>query len=154
MIVTELLSPDHVVAGLHASSKAAVLEKLGRLAGSVLSLNGSAILAALLKREALGSTGLGDGIALPHARLDVVHRPFGLLGQLRKAIDFDAVDEQPVDLVFLLLLPTNPHGEQLNALACVARRLRDADAAAAMRGTRDAASLYAAMCGPELVSRA
>ena len=76
-----------------------------------------------------------------------VARPYGILGRLREPVDFEAVDDRPVDLVFLLLLPAPARHEQLNALACVARRLRDAETAAAMRGARDAAGLYAAVTG-------
>ena len=82
-------------------------------------------------------------MSLPHARLETVRKPFGLLARLRDPLDFDAVDERPVDLVFLLLLPIGDGGENLNALACVARKLRDPDSAKALRGARDAASLYA-----------
>ena len=101
------------------------------------------ILSALQQREALGSTGMGGGIAIPHARLPEVRRPFGLFARLRAPVAFDAVDERPVDLVFLLLLPTDPRGEQLNALACIARCLRDAAVAAGVHGARDAAEIYA-----------
>ena len=149
MTIDDLLSPDHVTVGLRVGGKAALLEELARRAAQALDLDAGLIRAALDKREGLGSTGVGDGIALPHARLDAVRQPFGLLVRLREAVEFDAVDERPVDLVFVLLLPATPHGTQLNALACVARRLRDPDAAAAMRGAQDAAALYAAIRGAE-----
>lgn len=144
--VEGILSPDDVVHALRTEGKRACLNDLSRRAARALELDASAILTALLKREDLGSTGVGDGIALPHARLDGFRRPFGLLTSLHRPVDFDAVDDRPVDLVFLLLLPMDAHGAQLNALACVARRLRDPNVAAAMRGARDAAALYAATC--------
>lgn len=146
MTVDEFLSPDHVAVNLRVSGKAALLEELARRAGQALDLDPRMLQSALEKRENLGSTGVGDGIALPHARLEAVRRPFGFFARLREAIDFDAVDERPVDVVFLLLLPASPHGAQLNALACVARRMRDPEAAAAMRSARHAAGLYAALC--------
>ena len=103
------------------------------------------VLANILKREGLGSTGLGGGVAIPHGRIADVKKPFGILARLKSAIEFDAIDRQPVDLVFLLLLPTAPASEQLNALALVARRLRDADTTRNVRRAMDPSSLYAAM---------
>jgi PTS system nitrogen regulatory IIA component len=143
MTIDELLSPDHVAVGVRVSGKAALLDDLARRASQALGLDAASVRTALEKREGLGSTGVGDGIALPHARLDAVGRPFGCLVRLRDAVAFDAIDERPVDLVFLLLLPTDAQGSQLNALACVARRMRDPETVAAMRGARDAGALFA-----------
>jgi nitrogen PTS system EIIA component len=99
----------------------------------------------LLQREQLGSTGTGGGIALPHARLVGVDKPFGMLVRLAKPIDFDAIDGKPVDIAFLLLLPAGAQGEQLNALASVARKLRDAEVLRTVRGARDGNALYEAL---------
>jgi PTS system nitrogen regulatory IIA component len=85
---------------------------------------------------------MGDGVALPHARLQQVKKPFGILVRLRKPIDFDAVDGQKVDLVFLLLLPEAQSDRGLGALACAARKLREPGVAAALRSARDGAELY------------
>ncbi|GJE51957.1 Nitrogen regulatory protein [Methylobacterium tardum] len=147
MTVDELLAPSDVLVGLRAATKNALLEDLARRAAAALGIGPDAILPALARREHLGSTGIGDGIALPHARLEAVSRPYGILARLREPIDFEAVDDNPVDLVFLLLLPAPARHEPLNALACVARRLRDPETAAALRGARDAAALYAAVTG-------
>ncbi|MGU3464465.1 PTS sugar transporter subunit IIA [Methylobacterium sp. C33D] len=147
MTVDRILAPSDALVGLRAAGKGALLEELARRAAGALGLAPETILAALIRRETLGSTGVGDGVALPHARLEAIARPYGILTRLRDPIDFDAVDDRPVDLVVLLLLPTAAEGEALNALACVARRLRDPGAAAAMRGARDAAALYAAATG-------
>ena len=100
---------------------------------------------ALDKREALGSTGMGGGIAVPHARLPGLARPFGLMVRLRKPIDFDAVDGEPVDIVFLLLLP-EPGSTQ--ALAMVARKLRDRSLLEKFRSAKDARELHALIAGP------
>ncbi|GAB6841700.1 PTS system nitrogen regulatory IIA component [Methylorubrum rhodinum] len=143
MTIDDILAPSDVVHGLRASGKTALLEDLARRAAQSLDLDADTILGALVRREGLGSTGVGDGVALPHARLETVRKPFGLLARLREPLDFDAVDERPVDLVFLLLLPTTEGGNHLNALACVARKLRDPETAAALRGARDATGLYA-----------
>ncbi|KQP09174.1 PTS sugar transporter subunit IIA [Methylobacterium sp. Leaf93] len=147
MTIDDILSPDQVAVGVRTASKAALLDDLARRAAQALGLDPGSLRTALEKREGLGSTGVGDGIALPHARLEGVRRPFGCLVRLRDAVNFDAIDERPVDLVFLLLLPNNAQGTQLNALTCVARRMRDPEAAAAMRGARDASALYATMRG-------
>jgi PTS system nitrogen regulatory IIA component len=95
----------------------------------------------LTKRESLGSTGVGAGIAMPHARLQAVQKPFGLLARLKKPIDFDAIDGRPVDLIVLLLMPAVA-SEHLNALASVARKLREPDRLDRMRRAPDAASLF------------
>ncbi|MEG9527753.1 MAG: PTS sugar transporter subunit IIA [Hyphomicrobiales bacterium] len=147
MTVDEFLAPSDVLVGLRAATKNALLEDLARRAAAALGIGLDAIFPALARRENLGSTGIGDGIALPHARLEAVSRPYGILARLREPIDFEAVDDNPVDLVFLLLLPAPARHEPLNALACVARRLRDPETAAALRGARDAAALYAAVTG-------
>lgn len=150
MTLDDLLAPDSVIHGLRASGKAALLEDLARRAARALDLDADDILAALVRREGLGSTGIGAGVALPHARLDAVRRPYGLLARLREPLDFEAVDERPVDLVFLLLRPTESGGEPLNALARVARQLRDPENAAALRAARNAAGLSALVSGRSL----
>ena len=99
-------------------------------------------------RDELGSTGVGNGVALPHARLVGLKTPFSLFARLRRAIDFEAIDDQPVDLVFLLLLPESENGEQLNALACAARALRDPEVLKQIRGAADPDALFRAIVGP------
>ena len=147
MNITDFLSPQHAIVDLRAADKAQLLRELARRAATALGLPADQVSDALLKREALGSTGTGGGVALPHARLAGVAKPFGMLVSLAKAIDFDAIDGRPVDIVCLLLLPTNSQGEQLNALACAARTLRDADALRNIRHAGDDAALYRAAAG-------
>jgi PTS system nitrogen regulatory IIA component len=116
-------------------------------------LDAKLISTELLKRENLGSTGTGGGVAVPHARLPDLKQPFGTLVRLKHAIDFDAIDGNPVDIVFLLLLPAEPPGDALNALASVARRLRDPESLRRLRGAADDAELYRAIqSGPEVTS--
>jgi PTS system nitrogen regulatory IIA component len=98
----------------------------------------------ILKREQLGCTGIGGGIAIPHARLQNLNKPFGSLIRLRKPVGYDAIDGDPVDIVFLLLLPTEPAGNQLNARASTTRKLRDRDTLARLRGAPDGHALYEA----------
>jgi nitrogen PTS system EIIA component len=145
MHIKDFLSPSNVVTDLRASNKTSVLQELALRAAAILKMPADTISAELLKREQLGSTGMGDGIAIPHARVAGVMAPFGLLARLKEPIDFDAVDGQPVDLVFLLLGPASPQGEQLNVLACVARKLRDPATVAELRSAKDSQALYRRM---------
>ena len=145
MDIKDFLTPSDVFVGIRSSDKIRLLEDLCHRAASILKVDSDKITADILKREELGSTGLGGGVAIPHARIADVKRPFGLLARLKSAIEFDAIDRQPVDLVFLLLLPTAPAGEQLNALALVARTLRDADTTRNARRAADPSGLYAAV---------
>jgi len=142
MKVSDFLSAAAVSADVVASDKQKLLADLAQRAGSAVELPPDDILFELRKREELGSTGVGGGVAIPHARFHQVRKPFGILLRLKKAIDFDAVDGKPVDTVFLLLLPETPHGDQLGALACIARKLRDPATIAAVRRARDGAQIY------------
>jgi len=145
MEIKEFLAPSDVFIGIRALNKTQLLEDLCRRAASILKVEAEKISADILKREELGSTGMGSGVAIPHARIADVKKPFGLLARLKSAIEYDAIDRQPVDLVFLLLLPTAPAGEQLNTLALVARRLRDANITRIARRATDASGLFAAV---------
>ena len=145
MDIKDFLTPSDVLVGIRTSDKTQLLEDLCRRAASLLKIDADKITADILRREKLGSTGVGGGVAIPHARIADVKKPFGLPARLKGAIEFDAIDRQPVDLVFLLLLPTAPAGEQLNALALVARRLRDADTTRNARRATDPPGLYAAV---------
>ncbi|MBP2292977.1 PTS sugar transporter subunit IIA [Azospirillum rugosum] len=124
-----------------------LLSELAGHAAAATSLPQSTVLEALEKREALGSAGVGSGVALPHARVPGIGRFFGLFARLERHITNDAVDDQPVDLVFLLLGPPRAAHEHLHALACVSRRLRDPTVLAHLRRSVDAAALYSAMAG-------
>jgi PTS system nitrogen regulatory IIA component len=149
MDIKDLLAPSDVFVGIRASNKTKLLEDLCRRAASILKVDAEELSTEILKREELGSTGMGGGVAIPHGRIPDVKRPFGLFARLKSAIEFDAIDRLPVDLVFLLLLPTASAGEQLNALALVARRLRDADIIGNARRAADSSNLYAALAqGP------
>lgn len=143
MDLPDLLDVTHCRVDQRFASKEACLGDLARRAATLLQFEPGPILEALRHREALGSTGLGNGIALPHARLATVSRPFVLVTRLREAIPFDAVDDRPVDIVCMVLLPSAKGSEQLNVLACIARRLRDAGVVAAIRKTTDAGALHA-----------
>ncbi len=147
MHIRDFLSPRDVVIDLRASNKDGVLRDLARRAGAVLNTPAEAIAAELLKRERLGSTGMGDGVAIPHARVAGVAGPFGLFARLKPPINFEAVDGRPVDLVFLLLAPESSQSEQINVLASLARRLREPGTLDDLRAAKDSQALYRRMTG-------
>lgn len=141
MQISDFLQPDNVVLGLSAPTKERLLQALSARAAKSLGLAETTIFTALANREKLGSTGMGQGIAIPHATLDGIDGPFSLLVRLAKPIDFDAVDEAPVDVVFLLLSPLDNQADALSALSCAARTLRDADFMKYLRSTDDVAKI-------------
>jgi len=147
MEIKSFLAPSQVMIDVRASDKTGLLQELARRAAAALGLDADAVASALLKREALGSTGTGGGVAVPHARLVGIDKPFGMLVRLARAIDFDSIDGRPVDIVFLLLLPEKAQGAQLNALACAARALRDPEAVRDIRRALDADAMYRAATG-------
>ncbi len=142
MKISDFLSSADVIADVTLTDKQKLLEELARRAASVVDVLPERILSELCKREQLGSTGMGGGVAIPHARFHQVDKPFGMLVRLKKPIEFDAVDGKPVDTIALLLLPDAPNGERLGALACIARKLRDPAVMAAVRQARDGAEIY------------
>ena len=152
MKIRDFLSPANVVLDVRASDKSRLLQQLSSQAASELGLDPDEVSNQIAKREELGSTGVGNGVALPHARLPGLKAPFGLLARLRHGIDFEAIDGQPVDVVFLLLLPETGDGAQLNALASVARALRDPDALRRLRRASDDEALYRAIAEPSAQS--
>ncbi len=144
MTLDELFPPDRVLR-LKASDKAAVLGELSRRAAALLSLPAGEVSAALAAREALGSTGVGSGIAVPHARLAGLATVAALFARLDRPVEWAAIDGRPADLVFLLLSPEKGGSEHLAALAGVTRRLRDPAVAAAIRAAREPAAIRAAL---------
>src|SRR6516164_5277610 len=125
MRISELLSSADVISDVVFADKQKLLEELARRAAGPVDVQPELILSELIKREQLGSTGIGGGIAIPHARFHKVAKPLAIFVRLKMPIDFDAVDDQPVDAVVLLLLPDAATGERLGALACIARKLRE-----------------------------
>ncbi len=148
MDVTSFLRNAHVSLDLRVSDKAACLEALSRKAAPQLRLDAAGILAALRHRESLGSTGLGQGIAIPHARFADLDAPYIALVRLREAIPFDAVDDKLVDIICLILLPDDDPPRQLNILAGAARRLRQPSTVAAIRNGRTVEIVHAALLAP------
>ncbi|MDE2580499.1 MAG: PTS sugar transporter subunit IIA [Rhodospirillales bacterium] len=142
MDIDMFLTPDRVMLGLNAVSKADLLQHLARCAAPAAGVVASAIAAALTAREQLGSTGLGRGFALPHARIVGVSRFVGLFARLAAPVPFDAIDKAPVDLVFLLLIPGEASDGHLAALAAISRRMRDERVAAGLRAVGSADDAY------------
>ena len=141
MNIRDFLSVKDVAIDVAVSDKQKLLVELASKAGARLRLAPEHLLAELSKREELGSTGVGDGVAIPHARFSEIEKTFGMFFRLRKPIDFDALDGKPIDLVFLLLLPEGSKGEQLSALACVARKLRSPAVTATLRKSANATEI-------------
>ncbi len=143
MDIEDLITPAAVVARLRASSKKQLLQELAKRAADLAGVNERQIFDVLLERERLGSTGVGNGIAIPHGRLPALSRLHGLFVRVDPPVDFDAVDEQPVDLVFLLLAPEGAGADHLKALARVSRLLRDRQVCEKLRGAENPDALYA-----------
>lgn len=152
MELDALIEPDRVIADLGVTNKAQLLDELSRRAGKALGIAADGVLNAITAREGLGSTGIGQGVAIPHARIDGLERIFGLFARLDHPIDFAAVDAQPTDLIALLLIPASAGAEHLAALASVSRRLRDREVAQALRRAKGGEDLYARLVGHESVS--
>jgi PTS system nitrogen regulatory IIA component len=147
MPLSDLLALDAVIPALKVNSKKQVLQEIAERAQKLTSVGEREIFDILLQRERLGSTGVGNGIAIPHGKLAKFTRLFGLFARLERPIDFDAIDGQPVDLVFLLLAPEAAGADHLRALSRIARVLRDPAVVQKLRATRDAAALHAVLCG-------
>ena len=145
MKISDLVSPTDVMIDVRASGKRLLLQEFAARAATGLGLPADQVASYLLKREELGSTGIGKGVAIPHARLPELQRPCGLLAKLKPAIEFDAIDGQKVDIVFVLLLPAAAENEALGALALVARTLRSPETLAQLRGAKNVSELYAAI---------
>ena len=145
MDIKEFLLPADALIKVPASDKTRLLKELAARAACALNLAADRISSELLKRESLGSTGTGGGVAIPHARISDLKKPFGTLVRLKQPIDFEAIDDKPVDVVFLLLLPASSQGDSLTALASVARRLRDPESVQRLRSAANDAELYNAM---------
>lgn len=148
MQLSDLISTDGVVPSLKISSKKQALQELAQLAGKVTGLSSRDVFETLLQRERLGSTGLGHGIAIPHGKLPGLDRLHGIFARLDTPIEFDALDGQKVDLIFLLLAPESAGADHLKALARVSRMLRDGSVASKLRGSDERTALYAILTEP------
>ncbi len=143
MEIADLISTDSVIADLRATSKKQALQDLSQKAAAITGLHERAIFDVLMERERLGTTGVGNGIAIPHGKMANLDRLYGLFARLERPIDFQSIDERPVDLIFLLLAPETAGADHLKALARVSRLLRDKNICEKLRGTDEVEALYA-----------
>ncbi len=148
MPLTDLVAPNAVVPALKVNGKKQAIQELAAKAARLSGQNERVIFETLMQREKLGSTGVGNGIAIPHGKLPKLEKLFGLFARLDRGIDFEALDGQPVDIIFLLLAPESAGADHLKALARVARLLRDPDIVRKLRDSRDADALYAVLAMP------
>ena len=143
MEISNLITPASIFPKLTATSKKQALQELAKRAELVSGLSERIIFDALIGRERLGTTGVGNGIAIPHGKLEELDQLFGLFARLDKPVDFDSIDELPVDLIFLLLAPESAGADHLKALARVSRLLRNRSICEKLRGSDDSDALYA-----------
>ena len=154
MLLGDFISPDSVVPSLKAKTKKQLLQELSARGARITGLPERDIFDVLWQRERLGSTGLGQGIAIPHGKLQGLKRIVGIFARLAESVDFDAVDGAPVDVVFLLLAPEGAGADHLKALARISRLLRERSAVEKLRASKDAAALYAVLTADEASSHA
>ncbi len=142
MDLSDLIEVSAVMPALKANSKKQLLQLLSEKAASVTGLPEREVFDTILQRERLGSTGVGNGIAIPHGKLPGISNITGIFARLESPVDFESLDDQPVDLVFLLLAPEGAGADHLKALSRIARVLRDPDIVSKIRGTKDAAAIH------------
>ena len=143
MEIRDLLTPESVVANLKVTSKKQALQELAKRIAHLVGQDERAIFELLLERERLGTTGVGDGIAIPHGKLKSLDKLHGLFARLERPVNFDSIDERPVDLIFLLLAPETAGADHLKALARVSRLFRDKQICDKLRGSDTPEALYA-----------
>jgi len=148
MPLTDLVAPNAIIPALKVNGKKQAIQELAARAAKLTGQNERQIFDTLMQREKLGSTGVGNGIAIPHGKLPKLNKLFGLFARLERPVDFEALDGQPVDLIFLLLAPEGAGADHLKALARVARLLRDSEIARKLRDSRDAEAIYAVLAMP------
>lgn len=141
--IADLITPKSVLAQLRAANKKQALQELARRAATMTGLHERTIYDVLIERERLGTTGIGMGIGIPHGKLPGLDKLYGIFARLERPIPFEAIDDQPVDLIFVLLAPETAGADHLKALARVSRLLRDRAVCAKLRGTDNADALYA-----------
>ncbi len=145
MPLTDLVAPNAVIPALKVNSKKQAIQEIAARAAALTGQGEREILEILLQRERLGSTGVGNGVAIPHGKLPKLNKLFGLFARLDRPVDFEALDNQPVDLIFLLLAPEGAGADHLKALARVARLLRNPEIVQKLRESRDAEALYSVL---------
>lgn len=149
MQLAEFIDFEAIKTALPGGSKRALLQQLANLAGQRCAVDSAAILVCLAEREKLGSTGFGQGVAIPHGKIEGIARIYGLFARIAEPVDFKAIDGRKVDLVFLLLSPPDAGAEHLKALAAISRVIRDSATLEKMRGARSRDALAAVLLGAD-----
>ncbi|ALE03282.1 PTS IIA-like nitrogen regulatory protein PtsN [Bartonella ancashensis] len=154
MDLSELIAPEAIIPALRANSKKQVLKVLAEKAAELTGLDEDVVFDIIMQREKLGSTGIGNGIAIPHGKLSNVKQIVGVFARLENPVDFEALDDEPVDLVFLLLAPEQAGADHLKALSQIARILRYSDIIQKLRNTNDAFALHSSLIQHSALSAA
>ncbi len=154
MEISDLITPATVIPALKVTSKKQALQELSRLSAEITDLDERTVFEILVERERLGTTGVGAGVAIPHGKHAGLDRLYGLFARLEQAVNYDSIDEQPVDLIFLLLAPEAAGADHLKALARVSRKLRDRDTCEKLRGSDSADALYALLTDTTAITAA
>jgi nitrogen PTS system EIIA component len=143
MDLSDLVTQKSIIPALKAGSKKQLLQLLSEKASQITGLAERDVFDTIMQREKLGSTGVGNGIAIPHGKLPAIKNITGIFARLETPIDFEALDDEPVDLVFMLLAPETAGADHLKALSRIARTLREPETVKKLRGTKDATALFA-----------
>ena len=154
MPLSDILASDAVFPSLKANNKKQAIQELSAHAAKLTGQDSRKIFEILLQRERLGSTGVGNGVAIPHGKMPKLDRIHGLFAHLEKPVEFESLDGKPVDLVFLLLAPEDAGADHLKALALIARLLRDEKVAEKLRAAQDAKKLYSVLTSPPVSNAA
>ena len=149
MQLPDFLDFEAIRTNLSVGNKRSLLQQISNIAGQRLDVDGATILASVTEREKLGSTGFGNGVAIPHGKIEGLSRIYCLLAKVAEPVDYKAIDERPVDLVFLLLSPLDAGGEHLKALAAISRVTRHDNILEKMRGARSRDALAAVLIGAD-----
>ncbi|MEM7524779.1 MAG: PTS IIA-like nitrogen regulatory protein PtsN [Pseudomonadota bacterium] len=148
MDLKDIIAPEATLVALNATSKKHLMQELAQRAASAYEMDPRVAFDALLERERLGSTGMGRGVAIPHARIESLDKIVGVFARLSKPVDYDAADGEPVDLVFALFAPEDAGANHLRALARISRCLRDASVCAKLRGADEATAIHTVITTP------
>ena len=148
MTITDLVAPEAILPALKVISKKQALQELAARASALTGQNERSVFEVLLQREKLGTTAVGYGVAIPHGKLPKLEKLFGLFARLERPIDFEAMDSQPVDLIFLLLAPEHAGADHLKALARISRLLREPSTIEKLKAAKDRAALYSVLTEP------
>lgn len=150
MQITDFIDSQGIIPALKVASKKQLLQEISAIASEIVGLDTRQIFETLLQREKLGSTGLGNGVAIPHGKFRDLDRVRGIFARLREPVDYEAIDSEPVDLVFLLLAPESAGADHLKALAKISRLLRNKSLVDKLRATDDRAGLYSMLTEPSV----